>query len=120
MNTVICEYLYLLIVRCTPIVLHPFLKGVCDTPLVLLMLKFCDLHPFLILHLHSVYMHTPFLTVKVFSRASQILSENKRDLDHRVAIDPKIRQILSLRHCFTKISTAEAFSSRKQKVIIKS
>ena len=61
MNIIICDDLYLYRMRCTPVVLHPLLKDVYDTPLVLLTLKFHDLHSYI--HLHPVYMHNPFLTV---------------------------------------------------------
>ena len=35
MNIIICDDLYLHTVRCAPIVLHPLLKWLCDTPLVI-------------------------------------------------------------------------------------
>ena len=58
MTIIVCDDLYLHTVRCTPIVLHPLLKGVCDTPLVVVALKCHDLHSFLIYTpTPSVYAH---------------------------------------------------------------
>ena len=62
MNFIICDDLYLCIVIFTPIILHPLLKGVCDVPLVVLTLRFHDLHPFLIIYTPtpSLYAHPIF------------------------------------------------------------
>ena len=59
MNIIICDDLYLYTVKCTPIILHPLLKG------VLIYFYFMIYTLFLYTHLHPVYMHTPFLTVLV-------------------------------------------------------
>ena len=64
MNIIICDELYLHTVRRTPNCITPLLKGVCDTPLVILTLKFHDLHPFLIYTpTPSVYIHPIFNSV---------------------------------------------------------
>ena len=57
MNIITCDDLYLHTVRCTPIVLHLFLKCYMITPL----LKFHDLHPFLMYTpTPGVYAHPIF------------------------------------------------------------
>ena len=62
MNFIICDDLYIYIEKCTPIILRPLLKGVCDIPLVVLTLRFHDLHPFIIVYTStpSVYTHSIF------------------------------------------------------------
>ena len=72
MNIIICDEVYLHTVRRASIVLHPLLKGYV-IPLVLLTLKFHDLHPFLYIHLHPVYMLTPFLTVRPIVKEAPLL-----------------------------------------------
>ena len=61
MNIIICDDLYLHTCEMCIYCITPLAKGLCDTPLFLLTLKFHDLHPFLIYTpTLSVYAHLIF------------------------------------------------------------
>ena len=68
------------------------LEGVCDTPLVLVSLKFHDLHPFHITPTPGVYAHPIFKSVI----PTQVRSKNLPDLVGIVSVSVSLLHVIVL------------------------